>query len=148
MDFADAPLTSGQTLIDERRTYIVSQHRLSTLWSSYKSRIIRASCCANDAYILWMSSASRNTWCGIVRSESPDLWLRVRSIIPSYKAIREPMWTICIKRRGLLKLAAGGLFPVVSEDSCKDSGSSSCQVSSLVGSRSSSCVDKHVASCS
>lgn len=136
INFVDTRLTSINILT--RRTYIVMGHRLITQCSSYKSPIIRASCCANDVYIWWIPSDTRNTWHAIDWSEVQVCWFRAACIIRSYKVIRELMWTICMKRRGLFALIEFDLFPEMSWRKCRDSGSPSCQVSSLADSCSSS----------
>lgn len=136
ISFVDVRLTSRN--ISTGRPYIVMGHRLRTHSSSYKSPIIRASCCANDVYTWLISSDKRNTWHAIDSSEVQVCWFRAACIVRSYKVMRELMWTICMKRIGLFALIEVALFPEMSRRKCRDSGRPSYQVSSLADSCSSS----------
>lgn len=133
--FVDVRLASNNI---SRGPHIVMGHRPRTHCSSYKSPIIRASCCANDVYIWWVPSDKLSICLKIDWSEVQVCLFRAACIIRSYKVIRDVMWTICMKRIGLFALIETALFSETSCRKCKDLGSFACQVSSLAGSCSSS----------
>lgn len=56
--------------------YIVIQQCLITLWFSFISRTIRATCCAKVAYVSRTSSGKLNTWYATDSPEMVSCWFR------------------------------------------------------------------------